>query len=132
MFKKEVPKIQPTNLNQQAISTVIASEIEITGDIKGTNTIRIDGKVTGNITIDSGIILGENAYVDGSLNSKTIIIYGTLKGNLTCDELQLRSTGKVEGDLNVKSLEVEIGGKYNGKVNMSANHKIIESNLEKV
>ncbi|EOR30622.1 polymer-forming cytoskeletal protein [Elizabethkingia meningoseptica] len=118
--------MQPTNLSQQAISTVIASEIEITGDIKGTNTIRIDGKVTGNILVESGIILGENAYVEGNLNSKTIIVYGTLKGNLTCDELQLRSTGKVEGDLNVKSLEVEIGGKYNGKVNMNAQQILIE------
>ncbi len=126
MFKKNPPKMQPTNLSQQAISTVIASEIEITGDIKGTNTIRIDGKVTGNILVESGIILGENAYVEGNLNSKTIIVYGTLKGNLTCDELQLRSTGKVEGDLNVKSLEVEIGGKYNGKVNMNAQHILIE------
>lgn len=126
MFKKNPPKMQPTNLSQQAISTVIASEIEITGDIKGTNTIRIDGKVTGNILVESGIILGENAYVEGNLNSKTIIVYGTLKGNLTCDELQLRSTGKVEGDLNVKSLEVEMGGKYNGKVNMSAQQILIE------
>ncbi|AQX05709.1 polymer-forming cytoskeletal protein [Elizabethkingia meningoseptica] len=126
MFKKNPPKMQPTNLSQQAISTVIASEIEITGDIKGTNTIRIDGKVTGNILVESGIILGENAYVEGNLNSKTIIVYGTLKGNLTCDELQLRSTGKVEGDLNVKSLEVEIGGKYNGKVNMNAQQILIE------
>ena len=126
MFKKNPPKMQPTNLSQQAISTVIASEIEITGDIKGTNTIRIDGKVTGNILVESGIILGENAYVEGNLNSKTIIVYGMLKGNLTCDELQLRSTGKVEGDLNVKSLEVEIGGKYNGKVNMNAQQILIE------
>ncbi len=126
MFKKNPPKMQPTNLSQQAISTVIASEIEITGDIKGTNTIRIDGKVTGNILVESGIILGENAYVEGNLNSKTIIVYGTLKGNLTCDELQLRSTGKVEGDLNVKSLEVEIGGKYNGKVNMNGQQILIE------
>lgn len=108
-----------SQLDNAPISTVIGSDITFKGDISAGQAIKIDGQVIGNIHIDNGIILGEKAIVDGNLKSGSIILYGTLNGNIECKELIIKSTGNVCGDINTQVIEIEMGGKYNGLLSMN-------------
>jgi len=117
MFNKS-HKETKDNLNQLQINTVIATGINIIGDIKGESAIRIDGNVEGNVDMKKAIIIGEKGLVKGSLNSDAVIVFGKLTGNLKCKTLQIKNSGIIDGDITTESLEVDMGGKYNGNLKM--------------
>ncbi len=103
-----------SKLDSLPITTVVGNDMVFIGDIQGDGIVRIDGKVEGNITSKQGIILGEKAEVNGSLESDNIIIFGYIKGTIRTKELILRSTGSVNGDITSDFLQVEKGSKYDG------------------
>jgi cytoskeletal protein CcmA (bactofilin family) len=117
MFKK-LFKNNTKKLDQLPINTIIADEVSIIGNIKGKNTIRIDGNVEGNIEMAKGIILGAKSFVKGSLNSDSIIVYGKLNGDLICKELHIKNTGIIDGNIVVDILKVDMGGRYSGSLRM--------------
>ena len=79
-----------SKLDNAPISTVLGSETMFTGDIQGSQTIKIDGKVKGNIQVENGVILGEKAQIEGDLKSKNIIVFGNILGNIYCNELLIK------------------------------------------
>ena len=125
--KKQNPTI--SQLDSAPITTVLGSEIIFTGDIKGSQTIKIDGEVIGNIDVENGIILGEKAIVKGNLKSKNIIVFGQIHGNIDSQELILKNTGNITGDINTQTIEIDMGGKYNGQLNMNT-HLSISKNSD--
>lgn len=116
MFSKK--KVE---LDQQVISTLISEGCVIDGNIKAPAYVRIDGKVTGDVTIDEGLILGEKAVINGNISTKEIIVYGTVNGDIHTHSLEIRSTGCITGNIKTQILQVETGGSHNGKLSMSSN-----------
>jgi cytoskeletal protein CcmA (bactofilin family) len=116
MFSKK--KVE---LDQQVISTLISEGCVIDGNIKAPAYVRIDGKVTGDVTIDEGLILGEKAVINGNISTKEIIVYGTVNGDIHTQSLEIRSTGCIIGNIKTQVLQVETGGSHNGKLSMSSN-----------
>ncbi|WP_443936533.1 bactofilin family protein [Pedobacter sp. MW01-1-1] len=117
MFKKN-KQTQPLAINQQEITTVIGEDIVIDGTIKGQLVIRIDGTVNGDVLVEAGVVLGEKGVVNGNVDTKSAIIYGSVKGNVKANQLEIKQSGKVEGDIKTEILEIELGAQYNGKLEM--------------
>lgn len=117
MFKKN-KQIQIRDINQQEISTLIGEGFTLTGELTGKAVVRIDGKVTGNINVENGIILGEKGVIAGDIQTTSAIIYGTVNGNVKVSQLEIKKTGKVNGDIRTETLEIEFGAQYNGKLEM--------------
>lgn len=109
------------NPDQAQASNRILLGTEITGDIKSNGDLRIDGKITGSITIEGKLVIGENGLVEGEVNCKNIAVSGTLKGKIHIEELtSLAKTAKVEGDLFTGKLAVEPGAEFSGTCSMGA------------
>lgn len=117
MFKKSKEN-QPLEINQQEISTIIGEGYIFTGELRGTSVIRIEGTVVGNIHVEGGVVLGEKGKIEGDINTRSAIIYGTINGNVKTIQLEIKKTGLVNGDISTDSLEIELGAQYNGKLNM--------------
>ena len=117
MFKK-TDKQQPLEINQQEISTVIGEGYIFTGKFEGSSVIRVEGKIIGNVHVDSGVVLGEKGHIEGDISTKSATIYGTVNGNIKSTHLEIKKTGCVNGDITTDSLEIELGAQYNGRLNM--------------
>lgn len=117
MFTKK-NKQQSLEINHQEISTIIGEDYVFTGELKGTSFVRIEGKIIGNVHIESGIILGEKGTIEGEVITRSAIIYGTVQGNLKAAQLEIKKTGCVTGDITANTVEIELGAQYNGKLNM--------------
>ncbi len=113
-------KKNKVELDQQAISTMISAGCVLDGNLKAPAFVRIEGKITGDVTIDEGLILGEKGLIIGNIITKELIIYGTVKGNISTHSLEIRNTGQITGDIKTQVLQVETGGTHNGKLSMSA------------
>lgn len=118
-----------SKLDSMPITTVVGTDIVFKGDIQGDGIVRIDGKAVGNITSKQGIILGEKADVEGSLESENIIIFGHIKGTVRSKELILKSTGSVHGDIVSEFLEVEMGSKYDGTLKIGQ-QEVLHNNIK--
>jgi cytoskeletal protein CcmA (bactofilin family) len=113
-------KKNKVELDQQAISTMISAGCVLDGNLKAPAFVRIEGQITGDVTIDEGLILGEKGLITGNIITKELIVYGTVRGNISAHSLEIRSTGRITGDIKTQILQVETGGSHNGKLSMSA------------
>jgi cytoskeletal protein CcmA (bactofilin family) len=113
-------KKNKVELDQQAISTLISEGCILDGNLKAPAFVRIDGQITGDVTVDEGLILGEKGQVRGNVITKEMIVYGIVYGNIHTHSLEIRGTGRITGDIKTEILQVEQGGSHNGKLSMSA------------
>jgi cytoskeletal protein CcmA (bactofilin family) len=117
MFKKNKEQ-QPLEINQQEISTIIGEGYTFKGELHGSSVVRIEGTVIGNIHVEGGVVLGDKGKIEGDINTRSAVIYGTINGNVKSVQLEIKKTGIVNGDITTDSLEIEMGAQYNGKLNM--------------
>ena len=110
-------------LLQEAITSIVGEDVNINGDLISNTSIRIDGKVMGNVTAQKLIIVRKNAEIKGDLSYKNVIVFGKLIGSVTAAEVQIKKTGTIHGNISVQAIEIEMGGKYNGSLVMNAEQR---------
>lgn len=101
---------------EQNATSVITADVEITGNVRCSGTLRIDGKLDGELNCTADAVIGKHATIKGNLLVNSVTIEGTVQGNVTAkDKIEMKSTAKVTGDINAKRLAVEDGVTFIGK-----------------
>jgi len=96
-------------------TNVLAQGIEITGSIKFSNDMIIDGKIDGEITSDKGkITIGENASIKGDVKAGEVKLYGKVEGTIESDRCELKDKSRLNGDIKTKTLNMEEGASLTG------------------
>ena len=114
------------------IQTWIGTDTVFTGDLASSGSIRVDGKLIGNIKESESVIIGESAEIKGNINTKCIVVSGTVNGNIVAsEEIELLNKSKVIGDLSTKILSINEGALFKGKSIMSSDISEQESNKDK-
>ena len=102
--------------NEQVTQTVIASDVQITGTLKSSGSVRMDGKLEGDLVCTGDVTIGRSAVIKGNLQVNTVSIEGAVQGNITAkDKIEMKATAKVHGDIAAKRLSVEDGVTFIGK-----------------
>ncbi len=125
MFRKKleapptvpVPTISPAALDR--ITSVLSAGINWKGNLGGSGGVRIEGTFEGDIAMRGLLVVGETGRVTcQSLRANTIIIAGAVKGDITAERLEIRSTGKVWGNVVTVSFSTEEGAFLRGQITM--------------
>ena len=112
---------------------IIGKGTKITGDITSAGDIRIDGLLTGNITISGKLVLGPQGMVDGNITSVNAELEGEVKGTVNISEtLSLKASAKINGDIITSKLMIEPGALFTGSCNMGAKVKNIVQNSDRL
>lgn len=112
MFKKK----EEAAANFDNISTFISKDAVVTGKINGKSTMRIDGKVEGEINCSGDIVIGESGVVESNIKVRHILIAGKVRGSIDAQgKVEMASTGSVIGDISVSSLIIDDGAAFEGK-----------------
>jgi len=102
--------------NHTTPQSVIAADVEITGTIKSSGSIRIDGKLDGELHCTGDAIIGKEAKIKGNIIVSSTTIEGTISGNVTAkDRIEMKSSARVTGDIKSKRLSVEDGVTFIGR-----------------
>ena len=116
--KKDNAVFTPERL-QARVSSVLGPGIHWVGDLHGTGGVRIEGTMQGDIVIKGLIVIGETGKVIcPELKAETVVVAGTVQGNITCQKLEIRSTGRVWGDVVAVSFSSEDGAFLRGQMSM--------------
>ena len=89
----------------------ISKGLSIKGEITGTESLFIDGKVEGSINIPGNrVTVGKNGQVNASINAREIVVLGKLKGNVSAtDRVDIRAEGALTGDVAAARISIEDG-----------------------
>ena len=101
---------------------ILSSDVEIKGSLKFSNDLIIDGKIEGEVTSDGSLTVGENAFVQGEIRTKSVVLFGRVQGNITVTErCELKSSAVLEGDVVAGTLSIEEGATFMGTSSVGKN-----------
>ena len=118
------------NLNPVVPVKTVTSPIEqasigrtlvIKGEISGSESLYIDGKVEGTLTFkDHRVTVGRNGVVAANIAAREVVIMGKVTGNIECsDRVDIRSEGSLTGDVVSARISVEDGAMLRGSVQLT-------------
>jgi cytoskeletal protein CcmA (bactofilin family) len=125
MFRKKteapptVPVPTPSPAALDRITSVLSAGINWKGDLGGSGGVRIEGTFEGDIEMRGLLVVGETGRVTCQfLHANTCIVAGAVKGDITAERLEIRSTGKVWGNVVTASFSTEEGAFLRGQITM--------------
>jgi cytoskeletal protein CcmA (bactofilin family) len=103
----------------------IGRTLTIKGEISGSESLYIDGRIEGKITMpESRVTIGRNGKVDASITAKEVVVMGKVTGNIECsDRVDIRSEGSVTGDVSTVRISVEDGAVLKGGIQVRSEQK---------
>lgn len=97
------------------VASALSSDLQITGNLRTTGDINIEGVVDGDIRAHL-LIVGESATIRGEIVADDIVINGRVIGRVRGLKVRLTSTARVEGDIIHKTIAIKSGAHFEGSV----------------
>jgi cytoskeletal protein CcmA (bactofilin family) len=98
------------------INTLLGRGSEFEGKLTFEGTVRIDGKLSGEIFSDDVLVVGEGAEVHAEIDIGEIIIQGSVVGNIRAKRgVEIHAPGRVRGDITTPSLQIDKGVVFEGR-----------------
>ena len=94
--------------------SVIASDVEITGNLSAKVDLHIDGKIQGDVTCGS-LVQGEGSVIVGKVIAETARLSGKVDGSIEAGDLVIEASARISGDVVYQSLTIAPGGMVEGK-----------------
>jgi cytoskeletal protein CcmA (bactofilin family) len=111
------PKVAVPAPRTVAPSTSIDATTQVTGKLRCEETIRIDGRMKGEIRCKKTVFIGQSANVESSIDADAVVISGEVKGDIAANrKITLESTARVTGDLATPGIVIEEGAKLEGRI----------------
>jgi cytoskeletal protein CcmA (bactofilin family) len=98
----------------------IGKGLVIKGEITGSESLFIDGKVEGSINLPGNrVTVGRNGSVTASVTAREIVVLGKIRGNVTAtDRIDIRAEGSLTGDVTAARISIEDGAFFKGGIDI--------------
>lgn len=111
------PASQPRNRERDSMShtfSMIASDVEIVGNVAAKVDLHIDGKVQGDVACSS-LVQGESSMISGKVTAQTARLSGRVDGSIEVGDLVIEASARIKGDVCYENLTIAPGGQVEGK-----------------
>jgi cytoskeletal protein CcmA (bactofilin family) len=99
--------------------TLLAKGVHLKGEIRVEGTVRIDGRLEGEIHTKGQVIVGEDGLVQGLVSAGTVVSSGRIKATIKAVErVQLLKSAILIGEVHTPVLIMEDGAKMQGTTDM--------------
>jgi cytoskeletal protein CcmA (bactofilin family) len=107
---------QPASSDQ----ATIGKSLIIKGEVTGSESLYIDGKVEGSINLPGNrVTVGRNGQVTANISAREIVVLGKVKGNVNAsDRVDIRSEGSLSGDVVAQRISIEDGAFFKGGIDI--------------
>jgi cytoskeletal protein CcmA (bactofilin family) len=115
---------------QTEISAFLGKGTEFKGVLSFEGTIRVDGKVEGEVVSKDTLIAGDSAFLQGEITIGTLITSGKVEGNITATQkVHVLAPGVIQGNIKTPKLIIEEGVTFDGKSEMAGEKKASEQKV---
>ena len=121
----------PAATGEQA---TIGKSLIVKGEVTGSESLYIDGKVEGAITLPGNrVTVGRNGQVAANISAREIVVLGKVRGNCQAsDRIDIRSEGSLTGDVIAARISIEDGAFFKGGIDIRKPGAAEGKGLEKV
>ena len=115
---RPAPRVRYTTTT--ADQATIGKSLVIKGEVTGSESLYIDGRVEGSINLSGNrVTVGRNGVVSANINAREIVVLGKVRGNLTAsDRVDIRSDGSLTGDVIAARISIEDGAFFKGGIDI--------------
>jgi cytoskeletal protein CcmA (bactofilin family) len=120
MFKRNNQTTPPQTVQAvERITSVLGAGVIWQGTITGSGGVRVEGTFEGQIALKGLLVVGETGKVTcENIRAANVIVAGAVKGNITAQKVEIRSTGRVWGDIVTTAFATEEGAFLRGQIRM--------------
>lgn len=112
----------------ERITSVLGPGVIWHGGITGSGGVRIEGAFEGEIALRGLLVVGETGRVTcDNVRANAVIVAGAVRGNITTQKLEIRSSGRVWGDVTTTAFVTDEGAFLRGQIRME---ETVELGLE--
>jgi cytoskeletal protein CcmA (bactofilin family) len=112
----------------ERITSVLGPGVIWHGTVSGSGGVRIEGAFEGQIALRGMLVIGETGRVTcENVRANTVVVAGAVRGNITTQKLEIRSTGRVWGDVITTAFVTDEGAFLRGQIRME---ETVELDLE--
>ena len=106
-------------MRQDAIMNVFHKGSTVDGKIRINGSVRIDGKLKGEVEATEAVIVGETGVIEGNIKAKETNISGKCTGQIFAENcVLLHASAEIYGDVKCKKLVVDEGVLIDGSISM--------------
>ncbi len=103
----------------ERITSVLGPGVIWHGAVSGSGGVRIEGAFEGQIALRGMLVIGETGRVTcENVRANTVVVAGAVRGNITTQKLEIRSTGRVWGDVVTPAFVTDEGAFLRGQIRM--------------
>jgi cytoskeletal protein CcmA (bactofilin family) len=104
---------------QGEINTLLGRGSAFDGKLTFEGTVRIDGKLSGEIFSNDVLVIGEGAEVSAEIDVGVLIVEGNVTGNIRAKRgVELHAPARVRGNIETPSLFIDKGVLFEGNCRM--------------
>ncbi len=116
--------------DQSEITAFLGKGTEFKGVLSFEGTIRVDGKVDGEVVSKDTLIAGDESLLQGEISIGTLICSGKVMGNVhAIKKVHLLAPAKIQGNIKTPKLIIEEGVIFDGKCEMAGEQKEVEQKV---
>lgn len=98
------------------VSTVIGEETVFKGTLEVNSSIRIDGRIEGDVICNGDVTIGKTGQVENELQARNLVLAGKVKGNVRVeDRIHIYDTGSLEGKAEMATIIIDEQGQFQGE-----------------
>ncbi|MGI9271754.1 MAG: bactofilin family protein [Woeseiaceae bacterium] len=99
---------------------IIGRSIQINGDLRGDEDLRIEGDVSGTVELRNSVLtIGKEGKVKAGVFAKSIAVDGETKGDLYATErVSVHVNARVQGNIIAPKVSIEEGAHFKGSIEM--------------
>jgi cytoskeletal protein CcmA (bactofilin family) len=124
MFSKSKPSPEPSApaapRNREPMRSsghtfsMIASDVEIVGNVNAKVDLHVDGTIQGDVTCGS-LVQGESSVITGKVTADNARLSGKVDGSIEVQELVIEASARIMGDVTYQNVSIAPGAQVDGK-----------------
>ncbi len=103
--------------------TLLGKGSDFKGIVSFDGTVRVDGRIEGEIHTTGTLIVGEHAIIEGIVSAGVLMNSGKIKGTITAiEKIHILKPGVLVGDIRTPVIAIEEGSRFHGMCDMGAHY----------
>jgi len=113
--------IRPWDATNDRATTRLGSSLHVKGDVCGNEDLYIDGEIEGQLQLNGGnLTVGRTAKLTANITAGQVVVYGSVKGNVCANRIEIKKDGSVVGDLTTPQILIEDGAYFKGSIEIGS------------
>lgn len=95
----------------------VAQGAALSGELRFGDSVRVDGKIEGELRAEGTVIVGAAAEIHASVRAESVIVFGTIEGDIHARrKIVLHKSSRVRGELSSAGITIEEGASFKGSI----------------